>query len=115
MHTEKRTSKFLKNPRTLLIGTMAIALLAATTGFCDAEADVMKEVTKVQGVLFGPVVRKIALVLGLGGGVFQAFMSGSVRPLIIYGGLGLIVNFLPSMINWITDLAPVPAAIMLGM
>lgn len=60
---------------------------------------------KVSKFLFGPGVRKAALTLGLGAGLFQAFMSGSIRPLLVYGGLGLAVCYLPKVVDWISTIS----------
>jgi len=110
MQKANKLVKILKNPNTLFVATVALGVLASTTGFCaddamtvDKQLDQVSAMsTKIETVLFGPVVRKVGLVLGMGAGLFQAFMSGSIRPLLIFGGLGLVVCYLPSMINVIS-------------
>jgi hypothetical protein len=94
------------NPRTIFAGALAAAFLFHSQGFCDDAAlnEIDKVSDKITGVLFSPSVRKIALTLGLGAGLFQAFMSGSVRPLLVYGGLGLVVCYLPKLINLISSI-----------
>ncbi len=110
MRKESKMSKILKHPKTIFAGTLAVAVLANAAGFCedpistgiDAPMDGVSN--KVQDFLFGSTVRKIALTLGVGAGLFQAFMSGSVRPLLIYGGLGVSICYLKPLVNWLSNL-----------
>ena len=106
---QKTISKLLKNPKMLFVGTAAVATLLHATGYCQdtvSTKDLMEEMDKtsnsIQNFLFSGTIRKAALTLGLGAGLFQAFMSGSIRPLLIYGGLGLAVCYLPKVVNWIS-------------
>ena len=106
----KRILQTLQNPRVLSVGTLALGVLLNTAGYCadttdaGSNADMDAISGNIQNMLFGPTVRKAALTLGLGAGLFQAFMSGSIRPLLIYGGLGLAVNYLPKIANWISSI-----------
>ncbi len=87
--------------------TLAVALLLQTQGYdgtTDAAEQLIESTNQVSNILFGPVVRKIALTLGFGAGIFQAFMSGSIKPLLIYGGLGLAICLLPRVIDLIANL-----------
>lgn len=87
--------------------TIAIALLLQTQGHdatTDAAEQLVESTNQVSNILFGPVVRKIALTLGFGAGIFHAFMSGSIKPLLIYGGLGLAICLLPRVIDFIANL-----------
>ena len=106
---QKRISKFLTNPKTIFLGTAAIATLLHASGYCGEAGDVSDKMdtvsTNIQDFLFGKTIRKAALTLGLGAGLFQAFMSGSIRPLLIYGGLGLAACYLPNVVNWISTVA----------
>ena len=105
---QKRISKFLTNPKTIFLGTMAIATLLHASGYCgetDVNEAMNKTSTSIQDFLFGKTIRKAALTLGLGAGLFQAFMSGSIRPLLIYGGLGLAACYLPNVVEWIATVA----------
>jgi hypothetical protein len=103
----KKFSKFLTNKKTISIGVLAVASLVATQGFCDTNvnAEMDQMTNKVKDVLFGPGIRKAGLALGFGAGLLQAFMSGSIRPLLIYGGIGLAVCYLPTMVDWIGGLS----------
>ncbi len=86
---------------------LAVTLLLQAQGYdatTDAAEQLIDSTNQISNILFGPVVRKIALTLGFGAGLFQSFMSGSIRPLLIYGGLGLAVCLLPRVINLISSL-----------
>ncbi len=105
--TMKKMTRILQNPKTICVAVLALGLLAQTQGYCTTEEDLKSlttETTKIKDLLFGPVIRKIAVTLGFGAGLFQAFMSGSIRPLLIYGGLGLAVCFLPKVVELISNL-----------
>jgi hypothetical protein len=107
MQKANRLIKILKNPKTVFIGTLACAALFSATGYCDATVNTNEQAINdtselISKFLFGPTVRKVALTLGMGAGLFQAFMSGSIRPLLVYGGLGLAVCYLPKIVNWIS-------------
>ena len=106
MQKANRVVKALKNPNSVFIAVLAVGILSSTAGYCND--DVMKELNAksdtISNFLFGGTVRKVALTLGMGAGLFQAFMSGSIRPLLIYGGLGLAVAYLPAMVNWISSI-----------
>jgi hypothetical protein len=88
------------------MGALAVSLLVQTQAFADTglDSDFDKVTENVKGVLFGKGIRKAGLALGFGAGLFQAFMSGSIRPLLIYGGLGLAVCYLPTIVDWIGGL-----------
>ena len=111
MQKREEISKILINSNAVFIGALALAGLLYTTGYCDssmaesAEKAMNDTSTSIQNFLFGPTIRKAALTLGLGAGLFQAFMSGSIRPLLVYGGLGLAVCYLPKVVNWISTVA----------
>lgn len=104
--TMKKMARILQNPRTLCIAMLAVTLLVHSQGFCEGiqVEDLNTETNKIKDILFGGTVRKIAVTLGFGAGLFQAFMSGSIRPLMIYGGLGLAVCFLPKVVELIGNL-----------
>ena len=53
-------------------------------------------------MIFAPWVRKSALAFGTGLGLVKSYTGASIMPLISYGGLGLAVNFVPSLIDVIT-------------
>ena len=103
---QKKFSLNLNDPRILFAGTLALAVLGQTQGYCDVDGssiDIDTTTNSIKNILFGSAVRKAALTLGLGAGLFQAFMSGSIRPLLVYGGLGLAVCYLPKVVDWISS------------
>ena len=53
---------------------------------------------KIQGFLFGPAMR-LAGILGGAYGLIQAIVASTVKPLLVYGGIGLGVNIIPSFID----------------
>ena len=107
MQTKKKMAKILRDSRIHFIAVLATGLLTYSQGYC-AEPENMKDLdgmaNQIKDFLFGPVIRKIGLTLGMGAGLVQAFVSGSIRPLLIYGGLGLVVGFLPALIEKISSI-----------
>jgi hypothetical protein len=90
--------------RVVGIAVFAATMLLATQGFCDTETEINEVTNKVSHLLFSPTIRKVVLTIGAGAGLFQAFLSGSIRPLLVWGGLGLAVCYLPTLVNWIGGL-----------
>ncbi|HSX38488.1 MAG TPA: hypothetical protein VLE95_06630 [Chlamydiales bacterium] len=106
MQIIKPLTQVLKHPTAAFISTLIFSTFIRTTGFCDdVNEQAINDMSKnISEFLFGSTIRKIALTLGMGAGLFQAFMSGSIRPLLIYGGLGLAVCYLPKIVNWISSI-----------
>ena len=104
---KKRICQLLKNPKNLMIATLALSALAFSQGYSDeTQASIGQfneamnaQTSNVNKILFGSGIRKAALTLAGGAGLFQAFMSSSIRPLLIWGGLGLCIFYLPAVIN----------------
>jgi len=63
-----------------------------------ASQDFLDQSSRIQSFLFGPAMR-IAGVLGGAYGLMQAILSSSLKPLIVYGGIGLAVNLIPKFID----------------
>lgn len=89
--------------------------LGAVIAFVPAEAlaqtasefaskDFLEQSGKIQSFLFGPAMR-IAGVLGGAYGLMQAILSSSLKPLIIYGGIGLAVNLVPKFIDGVFNVS----------
>ena len=100
----KKMTKILTSRKAICLGVMAAATLLSTQGFCDTNQDLDSVTKNVKDVLFGSGIRKAGLALGFGAGLFQAFMTGSIRPLLTYGGIGLAVCYLPTIVDWIGGL-----------
>jgi len=89
----------------LLACFSAIFLLMQTSGYAaDTSAfdtgQIAQETEKLRAFLFGPGV-KIVAIFGGAWGIFQSIISGSIKPLLIYGGIGLAANFLPKFIEMV--------------
>ncbi|MDX8430196.1 MAG: hypothetical protein SNF33_00065 (plasmid) [Candidatus Algichlamydia australiensis] len=79
--------------------------LTESTIYADSTTDLSQMDTLTKStieMIFAPWVRKTALAFGTGLGLFKSYTGGSVMPLLSYGGLGLVVNFVPSLIEVIT-------------
>ena len=88
----------------VLISTEVFAQTAgqATAGF--ASQDFLDQSSKIQSFLFGPAMR-ITGVLGGAYGLMQAILSSSLKPLVIYGGIGLAVNLIPKFIDGVFNVS----------
>lgn len=91
----------------LALGAIALLtqneLIAQTTADFGA-AEFAAQATKIQNFLFGPAMR-IAGIMGGAYGLIQAILNSTIKPLIIYGGLGLAVNLIPTYINSVFSVA----------
>lgn len=67
-------------------------------------AAMQTQATTIQGFLFG-VPMKIIAILGGAYGLFQAFVSATVRPLLTYGGISLGAGLVPTFINGVFNVA----------
>lgn len=88
-----------------LIAFLPIEALAQTTGQNGfASQEFLEQSNKIQSFLFGPAMR-IAGVLGGAYGLMQAILSSSLKPLIIYGGIGLAVGLIPKFIDGVFNVS----------
>lgn len=95
----------MKRRELIALGVVALAalslvpleLMAETTADFGG-AGFTEEAKKIQGFLFGPTMR-LAGVMGGAYGLITAIMSSSVRPLMVYGGIGMGVNLMPKFID----------------
>ncbi len=78
---------------------LAVGIFLQTQGYCDEVQEIEAMTTNVMNTIFSPWVKKTALVFGGGAGLFQAYAAGSMKPLLLWGGLGLAVNYIPKMVN----------------
>lgn len=85
------------------LGTITIlgmqSLLAQTAPDFGG-VEIVAQSTKIRDFLFGPTMR-VAGVLGGAYGLIQAILSSSLKPLIVFGGIGLGVNIVPKFIDGI--------------
>ncbi len=89
------------NSQTVCFVVFALTLLLQTQGYCDEVEEINKLTTGVMNAVFSPWVRRIALVFSGGAGLVQMFASGSIKPLLLWGGLGVAVNYMPRIIELI--------------
>jgi len=88
---------------------VALTMLMQESAFAQtatdfASADFLDQSEKIQNFLFGPAMR-IAGVLGGAYGLMQAILSSSLKPLVIYGGIGLAVNVIPKFIDGVFNVS----------
>lgn len=91
-------------PKTAALGIVFLLMLH-TTGFCDGASSISEIETLTNSTIntiFSPWIRKAALAFGGGFGLFQSYTAGSFKPLLTWGGLGLIVNYIPKLIDIIS-------------
>jgi len=84
-------------------------LFLSSYGFCDAttttpEAEMNKMASSVVETVFAPWVRKTALALGGGLGIFQSIGAGSFKPFMTWGGIGLLINYIPKLVNFLSSM-----------
>jgi len=97
----KRGWTKINQPKTMFIGAMALGILMATNGYCQqsSETEINNLTTNIMETIFSPWVRKAALVFGGGAGLIQAWTAGSFKPMALWGGLGLAVNYVPKFVD----------------
>ena len=84
-----------------LIPEVASATTAAAGGQSSdiyASKALLEEASKIQGWIFGAPVR-IAGILAGGYGLFNSILTSSIRPMVVYGALGLVSNVIPKFID----------------
>lgn len=84
---------------------LSACLVSHAQGYCaDAQVSSLDTVTKnVMDVIFSSGVKKSILVLAAGWGLFQAVSSGSFKPLLLWGGIGLAIAYVPKLIEIISN------------
>ena len=90
----------------IVLAALLAAMIIPEIGFCadGTDASLDKMTTSVISTIFAPWVKKSALAFGAGFGLFQSYMGGSVKPLLSWGGLGLAVNYVPNLIEYISKI-----------
>lgn len=84
-------------------------LFLSSYGFCDGtssapETEMNKMASSVVETIFAPWVRKTALALGGGLGIFQSIGAGSFKPFMTWGGIGLLINYIPKLVNFLSSM-----------
>lgn len=99
-----KKGKWVMNKNSLWVLVAVCATILAITmpaDICAAALDsgeLNSEVTKIKDFLFGVPVRA-AGVLGGAYGLVMAVVTSSMRPLMVYGGIGLMANLVPKFID----------------
>lgn len=78
------------------------ALAQKTSEFASQEF--IETSSDVQTFLFGPVMRIVGIIGGAYG-LYQAIMSSSLKPLLVFGGIGLAVNLIPKFIDGVFNVS----------
>ena len=100
-----KMSPTLDSSSVLFWSVLALGTVLTTQGYCANEAQELDAMTtNVMNTIFSPWVKKSALVFGGGAGLFQAYMGGSIKPLLLWGGLGLAVNYIPKVVEIISKM-----------
>ncbi len=90
--------------RVLVAGAMLLAMSAVPLELLASTADefggqeFIDQSNKIQGFLFGPMMR-IAGVMGGAYGLIQSILTSTIKPLIAYGAIGMGVNLIPKFID----------------
>lgn len=105
---QPHTPLWIHHPKSLTFFTLlTLAFLLPETAYCDhsaASGEMDKMATTVVDTIFAPWVRKTALALGGGLGLFQSISGGGWKPLVGWGGLGIFINYIPKIINFLSTL-----------
>lgn len=87
----------------LVLATLLPTDLLAETSDKFGGAEITSKSHDIQKFLFGPPMR-LAGVLGGAYGVLQAVLTSAMKPLIVYGGIGMAVNVVPKFIDGVFSL-----------
>ena len=110
MHLGKQTKNetvFTEDHLKMVIGVFVlIALMVPMQGYCDGAAlkDVEDMTKTTIDTIFAPWLRKTLLGFGAGWGLFQSIAGGSFKPLLTWGGLGLVANYIPKLVEYLSKL-----------
>lgn len=93
----------LDKTRVLPICLLAAGLLLHSQGYCNDASGLDSITNNVMQIVFGSAVRKSLLVLAAAWGVFQAATSGSFKPVLFWGGIGLAIAYVPKLVEIIAN------------
>jgi hypothetical protein len=85
---------------------LSVCLISHSQGFCAeaSQTSGLDSVTKnVMDVVFSSGIKKSILVLAAAWGLFQSVSSGSFKPLLLWGGIGLAIAYVPKLIDIIAN------------
>lgn len=97
----KKTTTFQTSIRTVAYVSALIFLVHSTYAYADFNTDsIVAETNSIRSFLFGPG-SKIVAIFGAAWGVFQSIVTGSPKPLLIFGAIALAAGFLPKFIDMV--------------
>ena len=90
--------------RAVPLAVLVLVLAAQNYGFAaDSTTEIEAQTKSVVDMICSPWIRKIGLAFGAGMGIFQAWSAGSFKPLMLWGGLGLSIGYVPKLIELIAS------------
>lgn len=106
---EETESKLFMNvqiSRIVPVLALGVGILAQTQGFCaDNKSSVLDGLTThVMQIAFDSSLRRALLTIAGAWGVYQAIISGSFKPVLFWGGIGLAVSYVPKLIDIISNI-----------
>ena len=103
---QKQKSLFSHTNKQMILFIIVTAMVLPAAAYCDVE---WKEIegmnSSLQAIIFSSAFRKTALLLGGGMGLWGCWSKGSIAPLLKWGGIGLLANFLPKIIDVIASVS----------
>ncbi|MCK4934344.1 MAG: hypothetical protein KAR79_02040 [Simkaniaceae bacterium] len=94
-------SEKIQDPNVIATTLVICFLVFHSSAFCE-KSPIDELTDSTIETIFSPWLRKASLAFGGGFGLFQSYMGGSIRPLLTWGGLGLVVNYIPKMVDIIS-------------
>ena len=88
----------IKNAMPLAV--LVLVLASQSQGWAaDVNQAIDDQTNAVMNIIFSPWLKKICLSLGAGVGIFQAWATGSIKPFLAFGSIGLVASFIPKVID----------------
>ncbi len=106
--------------RVVIVSLAGIAILScfplevfATVSSDFAGQELMEQSERIQNWIFGAPVRLAGVMAG-GYGLFNSIITSSIRPLLMYGAIGLTANVLPSFISSVFNVSGIMISQVIG-
>ena len=94
------TKKLLKrSPMALLAGIGLVAVFVPASVWAVDWSGIDGMNARIEEIVFSPAFRKTFLLFGGGMGIWGCWSKQSFIPLLKWGSIGLIANFLPNIVN----------------
>lgn len=109
--TIKKTTKIVCN----FINSTYFFPILAVAFFCLMESNLyagngtdLKQLEALSdstaNIVLGSWFKKLLLTFGGGTGLIKSFSAGSVKPLLVFGGIGILASQMVSFINFLSNL-----------